>query len=264
MSACSIHVLALSGGKDSVATLLEVIDRNLPLDEIIYVGTGVDFPATPDFLTHVEAITQVSITRLQLKRDWDYWFYSPSRRSADLARDPVPILGFPLTLYPWCNSRLLRQPFRLYLRERYPDIPPRAILTYVGMCANEHARATSFLKHARTPHRLPLHEFGLTEVDARERCRRADLLHPCYEHFNRLGCYVCPKQSLHSLRQLWSYYPDLWVSLRKYILDSPLPFRRHPIAVDELEARFRAGRYAHSGPHGSPSRLRGSDLYDVL
>ena len=39
------HIVQLSGGKDSTAMLLMMLERGMPVDEILFCDTGVEFPA---------------------------------------------------------------------------------------------------------------------------------------------------------------------------------------------------------------------------
>lgn len=38
------HIVQFSGGKDSTAMLLMMIDKGMPIDEIIFCDTGMEFP----------------------------------------------------------------------------------------------------------------------------------------------------------------------------------------------------------------------------
>ena len=49
------HIVQLSGGKDSTAMLLMMLERNMPVDEIIFCDTGMEFPELYQHLEAVEA-----------------------------------------------------------------------------------------------------------------------------------------------------------------------------------------------------------------
>ena len=40
----NFFVLSLSGGKDSTALLLLLLEKNMPIDAVIYADTGMEFP----------------------------------------------------------------------------------------------------------------------------------------------------------------------------------------------------------------------------
>ena len=63
------------------------------------------------------------------------------------------------------------------------------------------------------------------------------LTNPLYETFDRLGCWFCPKQSLHSLQKVREMYPELWEKMLEWDQVSPVKFSPN-YTVAELETRF--------------------------
>ena len=51
------HIVQLSGGKDSTAMLLMMLEKGMPVDEIIFCDTGMEFPAMYEHLQRVEQYT---------------------------------------------------------------------------------------------------------------------------------------------------------------------------------------------------------------
>ena len=47
------HIVQFSGGKDSTAMLLMMLEKGMPVDEIIFCDTGKEFPAMYD---HIEKV----------------------------------------------------------------------------------------------------------------------------------------------------------------------------------------------------------------
>ena len=68
------HIVSFSGGKDSTAMLLMMIEKNMPIDEIIFCDTGKEFPAMYDHIEQVEQYIGRKVIRLKAKRGFDYWF----------------------------------------------------------------------------------------------------------------------------------------------------------------------------------------------
>ena len=52
------HIAFFSGGKDSTAMLLLILENNLPLDEIIFNDTTVEFP---DMYDHIDKVKKSKI-----------------------------------------------------------------------------------------------------------------------------------------------------------------------------------------------------------
>ena len=50
------HIVSFSGGKDSTAMLLRMIEEKMPIDEVIFCDSGMEFPSVYD---HIEKIKQV-------------------------------------------------------------------------------------------------------------------------------------------------------------------------------------------------------------
>lgn len=47
------HIVQFSGGKDSTAMLLIMLEKNMPIDEIIFCDTGKEFP---QMYEHIEKV----------------------------------------------------------------------------------------------------------------------------------------------------------------------------------------------------------------
>lgn len=49
------HAVSLSGGKDSTAMLLLMIERGMPIDMVLYADTGMEFPEMYDHIAKLDA-----------------------------------------------------------------------------------------------------------------------------------------------------------------------------------------------------------------
>lgn len=68
------HIIQFSGGKDSTAMLLMMLEKGMPVDEIIFCDTGKEFP---DMYKHIEKVEKYigrAITRLKAGYSFDYYF----------------------------------------------------------------------------------------------------------------------------------------------------------------------------------------------
>jgi 3'-phosphoadenosine 5'-phosphosulfate sulfotransferase (PAPS reductase)/FAD synthetase len=55
--------------------------------------------------------------------------------------------------------------------------------------------------------------------------REKKITPPLITKFKRTGCWLCPKQSKESLKNLYLFYPKLWEKLKQYEKDSPHGFK---------------------------------------
>lgn len=70
------HIVSLSGGKDSTAMLLRLLEENYPVDLILYCDTGLEFPEMYDHLRRLEEYIHRPIVRLYPPHRFEYFFMS--------------------------------------------------------------------------------------------------------------------------------------------------------------------------------------------
>lgn len=230
------HVVSLSGGKDSTAMLLRMIEEGMQIDCILFCDTGLEFPAMYDHLNKVEKNIGREITRVRSKYEFEYLMFDKpvARRDGSnlSAKDGYSWAG-PRTR--WCTGLLKDAPREAFFRKLRKDY---TVLEYVGLAADEQYRMER--KNNQNPnHRHPLIDWGMTEKDCLQYCYdRGYTWDGLYEHFNRVSCWCCPLQSLHELRQLYRYYPELWQKLKEWDNRTWRQFRAD-YSVEELEVRFQ-------------------------
>lgn len=231
-------VLNFSGGKDSTALLILLLENGEPLDEIIFCDTGYEMPQLYDHIDDVEAWMKANypdapgITRLKPENGFDYYLYEKPIIKG--SRKGKIGYGWPSMRNRWCTKYLKLMPKIRHLRGR------ENVVHYVGIAADEP-------KRIRNDHdkRYPLAEWGITESECLELCySKGFTFQGLYKHFKRLGCWCCPLKSKHDLRVMWKYYPTLWKRLlemeEKSRRGNPDRFFQHGRTVAELDAKFRA------------------------
>lgn len=134
------------------------------------------------------------------------------------------IYGWPRTCGSWCTDRL---------KTNALDKAKKGAVTYIGIAADEQERI------GRKGEK-PLVEAGWTESDCLSYCKQIGLASPIYTSCARGGCWFCPKQSVGSLRNLRTGYPQLWGLMLKWDKDSPRTFRADGHTVRDFERRFQA------------------------
>lgn len=66
------HIVSFSGGKDSTAMLLGMLERKMPIDCVLFCDTGIEFPAMYDHISKVEETAGIKITRVKPERSFEY------------------------------------------------------------------------------------------------------------------------------------------------------------------------------------------------
>lgn len=109
------HIVSFSGGKDSTAMLLMMLEKGMQIDDVIYCDTGVEFPEMYSHIEAVEAYTGLTITRLKSEKTWDYLFFEHVRTRGKYAGKAG--YGWPSMLRRWCTRELKIRPVQDYLKQ---------------------------------------------------------------------------------------------------------------------------------------------------
>jgi 3'-phosphoadenosine 5'-phosphosulfate sulfotransferase (PAPS reductase)/FAD synthetase len=216
------HVVSFSGGKDSTAMLLMMIERNMPIDYIVYVDTTKDFPQMYEHIEKVRGyIKPLEITRLSF--DFDYWL-GEHKKTKGGNKGKVG--------YGWADSRS-RWCTRLKMWEIGKFIKGMNAIEYHGIAFDEQ-------KRCRDGVRYPLVEWEITEKKALAYCYNKGFdWGGLYEYFDRLSCYCCPLSRIGELKQVYNKFPELWQDMKELDKKSYRAFRAD-YTLNELEAKFDA------------------------
>ena len=221
------YVVSLSGGKDSTAMVLRLVEESRPIDEIIFCDTGLEFPQMYDHLKQLEAYIRRPITILKADHDFEYYFleYQPKRKNPKLEQYSGMSWAGPCNR--WCTAMLKTRILAKYLKEKRRDYD---VIEYIGIAADETRRIKDGC--------YPLVEWGMTEKD----CLAYSYAHGfrwggLYEVFHRVSCWCCPLQSLSELRKLYNYFPELWKQLEEWDEKTWRQFRAD-YSVKDLTIRF--------------------------
>lgn len=117
------RLVSLSGGKDSTATLLGMLERGMRIDCILFCDTGLEFPAMYDHLAKLERDIGRPITRVKAEQSYEYlMFETPVNRKEDTAFASKygkihKGYGWAGPRMRWCTTRLKDMPREKFLRE---------------------------------------------------------------------------------------------------------------------------------------------------
>ena len=212
------HVVSFSGGKDSTAMLLRMLELGMPVDEIIFCDTTVEFPQMYEHLDKVEQYIGRRITRLRAEHDYPYMLLEHRKKNGTQG------YSFPDFRSRWCTAYFKRDMINRHLKNI------ANVIQYVGIAADESKRIKDKC--------YPLADWGWTEADCLQYCYDKGFdWGGLYKLFPRVSCWCCPLKSLNELRQLRHNFPDLWATLLDWQHKTWRKFRAD-YSVDELEKRF--------------------------
>ena len=254
-----LHIVSLSGGKDSTAMLLRMVEEGMRIDLIIFCDTGLEYPAMYRHLEKLEKDIGRPIVHICADHTFEHLLLNHEVRvkiNKDVMERNHRGYSWPGPVNRWCTKELKeipREKFLAPLKEKYD------IIEYVGLAADEGYRLER-KNNMREGQRHPLVDWGMTE---------ADCLKYCYDHgydweglyyyFERVSCWCCPLQPLSQLRILYRQFPELWATLKAWDEKSWRKYKPE-YSIAELEQRFDfEERWEKDG-----KECRGKDFHTAL
>lgn len=239
------HVISLSGGKDSTAMLLLMLEKDMPIDAVLTADTGMEFPEMYEHLAKIDERLYkergIRLTVLRHPKGFEWlMFDEPKQRPSSIEKRRkigVPCYGngWPGIRCRWCTGQLKTH---LISKEINRLKGQCRTLNYIGIAADEPVRVKG--------DRYPLVDWGITEKEALKICYdRGFDWGGLYEIYRRCSCWCCPFQRIDELRKLRRYHPELWQRLRDIDKRAMEQFGnnqwgkfKQDWSVEELEQRF--------------------------
>ncbi|MCG9730948.1 phosphoadenosine phosphosulfate reductase family protein, partial [Shewanella sp. Isolate13] len=224
-----VHVLGLSGGKDSAALALYMRDKHPEVDLIYYfTDTGKELPEVIDFVNRLEGYVGKKIidpyeeicTSNREKKDFDYWLkqhnnYLPSPQAR------------------WCTIQMKLVPFEKWI-QRYLD-DGYEVVTYVGIRSDEPYReGYQVTANKNITVRMPFREDDIDLQGVKDILQNADLfadteeakgnpnssqakgLPGYYDWRSRSGCTFCFYQRKIEWVRLRELHPEAFEEAKRY------------------------------------------------
>lgn len=208
------YIASISFGKDSLAMLLLILEHHLPLDEVIFYDTGMEFDAiyrTRDKVKELLNQNGIKYTELNPSRDFleTMYNYPHKSRKGKIKRG-----------YGWCGG-LCRWGTTEKLRAIENYCKGEDVHQYVGIALDEPKR----LERLGTNKSSPLADLGYTESKALELCysKGFDWLETkggaepvrLYDILDRVSCWCCRNKNLKELANYKKYLPTYFLRLQE-------------------------------------------------
>jgi DNA (cytosine-5)-methyltransferase 1 len=232
--------VSLSGGQDSTAMLVKLLELQEPVKYILFCDTGYEFPQMYDYIKKLDEWLfknyNMNIITLKSKRTMTDWAFVNPIKSIKKPENSWKIgrlRGLPKKAgMDYCTRDL-----KVLLLEDFVS-DKTDIIECVGITMSEPKRATNKEK------RYPLREWGWDEHTIQDYLMKKGLYNSLYDHFHRTGCFMCPKQRIDSWYSLYYHYNDLFnhskgMEAKAKKLDCLNITFRDDYSLIELENRFK-------------------------
>ncbi len=219
------HVVNFSGGKDSTAMLLKMIENGMRIDKVVFIDTTKEFP---EMYEHIEKVKNyihpIKIETVTI--DFDYWF-GEHVKTKGKNKGSVGY-GWPDNSTRWCTFLKRDKKLQYY---RSCGITTNNAVEFVGISHEESNRTILSSGDGYTKH-YPLVDWKMTGEQAIQYCYNKGFdWKGLYKKFSRASCWCCPLSNMSELRMLYEYYPELWKELEKMDKKSHRRFRvKHSVA----------------------------------
>ncbi len=147
-----LRCVSLSGGKDSTAMLLKMLEMGMQIDVVLFCETGLDFPEIEEHIRKVEQNTGITVTRVRSEYSYEYlMLHKPIKRKKPELQGNMGY-SWAGPLMRWCTNLLKTVPREKYLSELRKKYD---VIEYIGISADETERITHKC-NCRPNVRLPL------------------------------------------------------------------------------------------------------------
>lgn len=226
------YIASISFGKDSLAMLLILIEKNYPLDEVVYFDTGMEFQAIYNIRDKIKPLLEskgIKYTELKPKCEFCYKMFDKPVKSKN---------GTTHYGYSWCGGRCRwGTTEKLVALEKYC----KGAVEYVGIAVDETQR---LIKERKGNKQFPLAEWGMTEKDCLQYCydKGYNWLEDgidLYSILDRVSCWCCANKNLKELKNYYLYLPKYWQKLKDLQSRTNRPFKNNKYTIFDLEAKFK-------------------------
>jgi len=228
------YIASVSCGNDSYCMADLLIENDMPLNEIVFYDTGMEF----DCVYKLWEILKQKAERHGIK--------------CTMLHPDVPFLTkmFDIEVknrdgsgthrgYSWCGGRCRwGTTDKIRTLDKYAE--SKNAWVYVGIAADEIHRVPD------KPYKLhPLKDLGYTQADclAYNRQRGVEWAEnevDLYEILDRVSCWCCANKNLWELYNIWKHLPDYWKRLEELQSKTDRPLKKSG-NVFELRERFESG-----------------------
>ncbi len=235
-----MNIVSFSGGKDSTAMLLMMIEKGIRVDKVINIDTTKEFPAMYRHIEKVQSMIPIEIEIIKI--DFDYWF-SEHILTKEINKGQKGY-GWPTFRFRWCTG-LKKEIFRTILsgqnynpkkRQKINNKQIEGKQIFIGFSLEEKKRPKKDTKLNET---YPLIKWQITGKQALEYCYNKGLnWEGLYEKFQRVSCWCCPLSRIKELEIIFNEFPELWKKLEEMDKKTPRKFR-YAYTLKQLTAKFQ-------------------------
>lgn len=250
-----VHVLGISGGKDSAALSIYMRQHYPELDiQYFFTDTGKELPEVYEYLVQLEGFLGKPIQRINPDRDFDFWLreyknYLPSAQTR------------------WCTRQLKLTPFKNWVKKWTKS--GDTVYSYVAIRSDEEYRAGYSSSDDNLLVKYPFREDDIDISGVWDILTASGIGWPkYYEWRSRSGCTFCFFQQKIEWVRLKEKHPDRFEEAKNYeknALEHGTPFTwADKESLEELERPERIAEIKADFNKRKKENLRAQPLNPLL
>ena len=242
------YTISLSGGKDSVALFLKLLEEGIKLNEVVFVDLGDEFQAVYDTLLYVASIClkeKIKFTVLTIPETPEYKEFV-KRTGKDIGMFKYLVFFHKRENgkigYGWCGKCRWGTAIKKQLINNYYQSLEKFVVEYVGIAADETHRI-DIEPHKNYAKSYPLIKWKMTEAMCLDYCYSHNISWKqngvrLYDILDRVSCMHCQQKNLKELRNYKKHLPELWEDLKLWQKGIEYPYRSDGSTIFDLDKRF--------------------------
>lgn len=209
--------VAFSGGKDSLATLLLVMDA-IGKPEVIFTDTGLEYPETLEYVRKISKNLKIKIRILKSENFWKALEY----------------FGVPARDYRWCCKVIKLGPIAKFIKQNYGN----KLLCFIGQRKYEskiRSKSKDIWINPWLPSQVgasPIQNWKALHVWLYLMEKKVEINPLYFKGIKRIGCWLCPASDLAEFEVLKNIHPKLWKKWRDVL-------EEYGLSLEEGKWRWR-------------------------
>ena len=209
--------VAFSGGKDSLATLLLVMDA-VGKPEVIFTDTGIEYPETLEYVRKISKNLKIKIRILKSEKFWKALEY----------------FGVPARDYRWCCKVTKLGPIAKFIKQNYGN----KLLCFIGQRKYEskiRSKSKDIWINPWLPSQVgvsPIQNWKALHVWLYLMEKKVEINPLYFKGIKRIGCWLCPASDLAEFKVLKNIHPKLWKKWRDVL-------EEYGLSLEEGKWRWR-------------------------
>ena len=190
------HIVNFGAGVNSTAMIIEMVNRKMPIDYVIFSDTGGELPATYEFLEKMKVWFEeknIPLIIVKSKYDCSIYDYYASKKT------------IPFRKFRDCTDKFKKTPITKFIKQ----FKEEGVIQYIGIASDE-ARRIRVSETKWIEFKYPLVSWLINRKKCIEIIKKEGLPEPV-----KSGCFMCPYQPDASWKNLMETSPDLWQMARQ-------------------------------------------------